>query len=237
MMLLTGCGNSDTDSRDVRDILSPRERLGVEIQDSPDWVKALPQASTATQMLVVAGYDTSTAWVSMHEKDENGNWKRLMSTPAFIGVDGIGQASEDVSRTPQGVYGFNSAFGLADDPGCAIPYYKADENTYWSSDSREGMHYNELIKDPKDVPGLDLECCEHIVDYEYSYQYCLNISYNEEGKLGAGSAFFLHCLGTTTPYTEGCVAIPEDNMRYVMKHVKPDCVVIIDTMQALGAEF
>ncbi len=112
-------------------------------------------------MFVVAGYDKSSAWISFHEKDENGNWKVLMSTP---GLDGIGQASEEVCCTPQGVYGFNCAFGIADDPGCSMPYYKADDNTYWSSDDREGM-------------------------------------------------------------------------RYLMKHVKSDCVVVIDKMDALGAEF
>ena len=39
---------------------------------------------------------------------------------------------------------------------------KAYENTYWSSDDREGMRYNQLIKDTKEVPGPDLEKCEHI---------------------------------------------------------------------------
>ena len=228
---------TDTSSASARDILSPRERLGDEPADSPDWVKALPQAAEADQMFVAAGYDKSSAWISFHEKDEKGSWKQLMSTPGFTGLDGIGQASEQVCRTPQGVYGFNCAFGIADDPGCAIPYYKADENTYWSSDDREGMRYNQLIKDIKEVPGIDLEKCEHIYDYMYQYQYCLNISYNEEGKPGAGSAFFVHCIGEKTPYTGGCVAISEDCMRYLMKHVKSDCVVIIDKMDALGAKF
>lgn len=46
---LGGCGNNDTDpsskketaasAADVRDILSPRERMGEGPSDSPDWVK------------------------------------------------------------------------------------------------------------------------------------------------------------------------------------------------------
>ena len=34
--------------------------------------------------------------------------------------------------------------------------------------------------------GLDVESgdSEHIIDYIYHYQYCLNISYNEEGTPG-----------------------------------------------------
>ena len=51
---------------------------------------------------------------------------------------------------------------------------------------------------------------------------------------GRGSAIFLHCLGTTNPYTGGCVAIPENIMKLVMQNVDPDCVVIIDTLENLG---
>ena len=78
------------------------------------------------------------------------------------------------------------------------------------------------------------ENSEHIVDYEYQYQYCLNISFNEEGAAGRGSAIFLHCLGPLKPYTGGCVAIPEYIMKQVMQTVQPDCVVVIDTLEAMG---
>ena len=78
---------------------------------------------------------------------------------------------------------------------------------------------------------------EHIVDYEYQYQYCLNISFNEEGTPGRGSAIFLHCFGPLKPYTGGCVAIPENLMKLVMQTVQDDCVVVIDTLENLGGSF
>ncbi|MBQ1586162.1 MAG: L,D-transpeptidase family protein, partial [Ruminococcus sp.] len=52
-----------------------------------------------------------------------------------------------------------------------------------------------------------------------------------------GSAIFLHCLGDRKPRTGGCVAVPEEQMYYIMQHVDPDCVVVIDSMENLGAEF
>ena len=110
---------------------------------------------------------------------------------------------------------------------------KVDEDTYWSGDDREGMHYNEMV-DIKDLPDLDMENSEHIVDYEYQYQYCLNISFNADATPGKGSAIFLHCLGPTKPYTGGCVAVPEYMMTLIMQRVKPDCVVVIDTLDAMG---
>ena len=86
-------------------------------------------------------------------------------------------------------------------------------------------------------PNLDTANSEHIIEYTRQYQYCLNISYNAEGVPGLGSAIFLHCLGPNKPYTGGCVAIPENQMKVVMQNVKPDCTVVIDTLENLGGSF
>ena len=98
------------------------------------------------------------------------------------------------------------------------------------------MHYNEMV-DIKDFPDLDMTNSEHISDYEYEYQYCLNISFNEEGTAGRGSAIFLHCMGKAKPYTGGCVAVPENIMKMIMLRVTKDCVVVIDTFENMGGSF
>ena len=210
--------------------------------DSPEWVKRLAsgQDGEVSQLFIVAalGESKTTAYISMHEKDENGNWKEIMSTPGYVGKYGLCADEDHVEgcgQTPMGTYTFNKAFGIADDPGCALPYTKVDDDTYWSGDSREGMHYNELVN-IKDYPDLDMTDSEHIKDYDYEYQYCLNISFNDDGTQGRGSAIFLHCLGTRKPYTGGCVAIPENQMLKVMKNVKEDCVVEIGLLKDLSPE-
>ncbi len=204
---------------------------------SPEWVGALDAAKDAKQLFIVAAFaeDATDAWISLHEKQSDGSWHMVMTTPGFIGKNGIGKTREGDAKTPVGVFHFNRAFGIADDPGCAIPYVKADNDTYWSGDTREGFRYNELVS-LKDLPGLDIESgdSEHIIDYIYQYQYCLNISYNEEGAPGLGSAIFLHCFGPVKPFTGGCVAIPEDHMRFVMQHIDADTVVVINTYEALS---
>ena len=163
--------------------------------DSPEWVANLDAAATADQMLIVAAFsETATdAWVSLHEKQADGTWKMVMTTPGFIGKNGLGKTKEGDAKTPTGVFHFNRAFGIADDPGCAIPYVKVDQDTYWSGDPREGFHYNELVN-IKDLPDLDLASgdSEHIIDYIYHYQYCLNISYNEEGSRPRERRFRAH---------------------------------------------
>ena len=209
--------------------------------DSPEWVVNLPAAQdeAVTQLFVVAGLgmDKTTATISMHQKDENGNWEQILSTPGFVGKNGLcldEDHKEGCAQTPIGVYHFNKAFGIADDPGCALPYVKVDDNTWWSGDPER--QYNQMV-DIRDVPELVLDDSEHIVDYEYQYQYCLNISFNEDGTPGRGSAIFLHCFGPVKPYTGGCVAIPENIMKLVMQNVREDCVVVIDTMENINATF
>lgn len=208
---------------------------------SPTWVKTLPEANNPnnTQLFIVAApaMNRTTATVSMHQRNEAGEWEQILSTPGFVGRNGLcadADHREGCGQTPIGVYGFNAAFGIAPDPGCALPYTQVNEDIYWSGD--EAQRYNEMVN-INDYPKLDMENSEHIIDYEYEYQYCLNISFNADGTPGRGSAIFLHCFGRTKPQTGGCVAIPEYIMKLVMQNVREDCVVIIDTMDNLNASF
>ena len=202
---------------------------------SPEWVAKLPQAKDARQLFVVAGIGKTTAWISMHEKDRDGNWYVMMTTPGFLGKNGLYKTREGDAMTPVGTFRFTDAFGIADDPGCAIPYTKVDENIYWSGDWRPGMKYNRMV-DIRELPDLNTDESEHIIDYNPHYTYAMNISYNENGTPGLGSAIFLHCFGPAKPYTGGCVAIPVEQMRFVMQNVRPDCVVVIDALKTLSPE-
>ena len=241
-LLLVGAGCAGTKAETAAEGAAATNELHVDIQhvtDSPQWVVELPAARDAKQLFVVAGMgmELTTATISLHQRDENGNWKQLLSTPGFVGKNGLcpdEDHREGCGQTPIGVYRFNKAFGIAPDPGCAIPYIQVDEDTYWSGDP--GEHYNEMV-DIKDYPNLLMDDSEHIVDYEYQYQYCLNISFNEAGTPGRGSAIFLHCMGPLKPYTGGCVAVPENIMKLILQQVQPDCVVVIDTLENMHGSF
>ena len=52
----------------------------------------------------------------------------------------------------------------------------------WSGDGCDGMCYNEMVG-IREYPDLDMTNSEHILDYEYQFQYCLNISFNEKNAL------------------------------------------------------
>ena len=212
----------------------PRLFDSAKTEETPQWVIELAEKNNAEQIFVVAGIGNTTAYVSMHEKKSDGTWKVITTTPGYIGKYGLGKTKEGDGMTPVGTFHFTEAFGIASDPGCiGFDYTKVNDQYYWSGDSE--YKYNHMIK-INEFPSLNMDDSEHIIDYNYQYQYCLNISYNEKGSPGLGSAIFLHCLGPYKPYTGGCVAIPKSEMVKVIRQVKSDCIVIIDSLQNLSPE-
>ena len=198
---------------------------------SPQWVKNLPAAQNSEQMVVVAAIQGTTAWISMHEKI-NGQWEMIMTTPGFIGKNGLGKTREGDHKTPVGTFRFDCAFGIAPDPGCAMPYTQVNENHYWSGNWH--YKYNQLV-DVRSAPAnFDTVYTEHLIDYNPHYVYALNMGYNAECTPAKGFALFMHCFGPKNPYTLGCVGLPEEKMRFVMQHIRPGCACIIDSLNNLG---
>ena len=67
---LTGCGNTtqakaDSSASKNAVFSTPRQRLSLEAEDSPEWVTKLEAAKSAKQLFVVAVYEHTTAWVSI----------------------------------------------------------------------------------------------------------------------------------------------------------------------------
>lgn len=206
-----------------------------EVRESPKWVTNLDAANDTDQLIVVAGVDKTTAYVTMHERDQEGKWQQIIATPGFIGLDGLGDANINDCYTPVGTFTIDKAFGLAEDPGCQMEYTRVDENYYWSGDAREGMHFNELVN-IKDIPDLDTENSEHIADYDYAYRYVLNMGYNSECEEEKGFAFFFHCFRVNRTYTGGCVGVPENIMKFIMQHIKPGCRITIDSLENMNGD-
>ena len=186
---------------------------------------AVEAAEEAEQLVLVRGKGGSNADFSMYERDDAGQWKRVLQAPAYIGKKGWGKKKEGDGKSPVGVFRFTMAFGIEPDPGCALGYTQADGTHYWVGDSNSEF-YNRFVS-TRDHDGFNRKDSEHIVDYKLAYPYVLNISYNEEGKPGLGSAIFLHCQ-TKNHFTGGCVAIPKDVMIKVMRRVREGCVVVLD---------
>ncbi len=70
----------------------------------------------------------------MHEL-QDGVWTEILRTDGFVGSNGVGEASEFTSATPQGTFPLYFAFGINPDPGTKVPYLQVDEYDYWVGDS------------------------------------------------------------------------------------------------------
>ena len=192
---------------------------------SPAWIANLNAAADAEQLAIVSGTHGSNARFSLHEKVD-GEWHEIILCPAFIGKKGWGKTKEGDMKTPKGIYTFTMAFGIKEDPGCQMEYTQVDNSHYWVGDS-SSEYYNQFVS-TRDYDDFNKKDSEHIIDYDLAYKYCLNISYNDDGTPGKGSAIFLHCQ-TKNKFTAGCVAIPENAMITVMKNVKAGCVVVMNS--------
>ena len=197
-----------------------------EAKSSPEWIANLKAAQNTEQLVIVQGIKGSNAKFSFHEKNDSGEWNEIISCNAYIGKKGWGKTREGDMKTPAGVYTFTMAFGILENPGCPMGYTKVDDSHYWVGDSNS-ERYNQFVS-TRDYDDFNHKDSEHIIDYKLAYKYCLNISYNLDGVANKGSAIFLHCQ-TKNKFTGGCVAIPESDMREVLRHVKEGCVVIMDT--------
>ncbi|MBO4336337.1 MAG: L,D-transpeptidase family protein [Desulfovibrio sp.] len=190
---------------------------------SPQQLSQLRLAQKASQIVLVDVFANKTTILSFFEKD-HGQWVKRFSTKAYIGRKGLGKTWEGDGKTPVGVFHFTQAFGLLDNPGCAMNYVKVTDDHFWDGDAASPT-YNRLVL-RKDLPPASQQQSEHLIEYPVQYAYALNISYNEEGHPNRGSAIFLHCMGPK-PETAGCVAIEEAMMRTLLQKVRTGCKVLI----------
>ena len=159
----------------------------------------------------------------MHEL-QDGVWTEILRTDGFVGSNGVGEASEFTSATPQGTFPLYFAFGINPDPGTKVPYLQVDEYDYWVGDSSSHL-YNQYARADSDT-DWDKSKSERIIDYPTAYGYCLFIGYNIEGVPGKGSCFFLHCSNGRP--TAGCVSVPESDMAFILRNICEDCGIVIE---------
>lgn len=155
--------------------------------------------------------------------NEEGNtaWKIVRECNAYIGLNGPGKTKEGDTKTPLGVFGVRGAFGIKSNPGTKLPFVKITPDTYACGCEK---YYNRII----DARVTGHKCTEGEQMYYYSpeYNYGLETDFNSNNEFGKGSAVFIHCMGVK-PYTGGCIAIPEDDMRYILQDAEPGLKIII----------
>ncbi|MBQ1822470.1 MAG: hypothetical protein II123_03395 [Lachnospiraceae bacterium] len=136
-----------TEPASAGDSSAPKENSSASLESSGSSLVSVSSLSAARKysQLIIVGCDGGGAQISMYENSgDSSTWNQILSSPGYIGSDGVGQASEDSCHTPQGIYGFTMAFGNLPDPGSAIPYTQTDANSYWVDDP-DSLFYNRFV--------------------------------------------------------------------------------------------
>ena len=200
-----------------------KKTIAVKVIPEKDRVAKLDCADTARQIVLVEYEGGSKATVSFHEK-KNGVWEEILSTPGYVGKNGLGKKKAGDKKTPVGTFNLTTPFGIKADPGSKLPYLKVTKYHYWCGSSKSPW-YNQLC-DSRVNGRSATSSDEKLINYKGVYNYCLFIDYNVEATPGKGSCIFLHCTGSRK-YTGGCVAIPEKHMKKAIQWVESGAKIVI----------
>lgn len=190
-------------------------------------IARLEAAQDADQVIVVVGtgMDSAQIHAAYFTKSEEGSWMEEFYVPGFCGFNGMAaDKREGDRRTPVGTYGFTRAFGILEDPGSILPYKVLDEYDYWVDDSAS-KYYNQMVS-AKTTP-VTWRSAEHLIKVKPCYNYSIALDYNSACVPGKGSAIFLHGLHPTKTWTEGCIAIPEENMKTLVQQVDENTRIVV----------
>lgn len=158
---------------------------------------------------------TFTLLTKQLSADGTSTWTKLSECTAKYGKAGLGKTKEGDNKTPVGVFKMNTPFGIKDaEAGFPTNYIKVDNDNYWNGDSGSEL-YNKLVSTRTYTDFKTVES-EHLINYAPYYNYCIDTGYNADSTPYKGSAIFLHCV-VGNENTHGCIAIPEDNMKEVLR--------------------
>ncbi|HEV3188601.1 MAG TPA: L,D-transpeptidase family protein [Acidimicrobiales bacterium] len=148
--------------------------------------------------------------------ESNGRYVQVFGAfIAFVGESGVGPTREGLGKTPDGIFTLTQAFGNQPNNGTKLPYFRAGVDDWWD-ENPASPHYNRHVVSSLS-PGGD---SENLYDAGLAYSHAVVINYNMNPVVkGAGSGFFLH-VSFGAP-TEGCVALPENELSRVMRWLLP----------------
>ena len=177
--------------------------------------KVGPNQTRQAIVVTAAKATATTGELTAFERDDAGTWKPVYGPMlAYLGAQGMGEAKDNVPRTPMSTYAPDQAFGRKDNPGTAMSYFKVTAQDWWDSDMSSPT-YNKHVHAERS-PGGD---SENLYNSGPVYDYAVNIAHNPQRIPGKASAMFLHV--TDHAPTEGGVAIEEGSMRDILRWLDP----------------
>lgn len=141
------------------------------------------------------------------------------SIPVALGRSGIGvDKREGDGRTPAGTWRILRLLYRADHgprPVTHLPARAIGPDDGWCDDPRDG-HYNRPVRLPLAASHERLRRDDGL------YDLVLVLDHNQRPRVkGRGSAVFIHVARPGLAPTEGCVALPADELRRLVARLRP----------------
>jgi len=168
----------------------------------------------AQMLVVVGGMEGTRCKVYVFEKNaeaEGDQWKFLYSANGQMGRNGMSNnRKEGDGTTPIGIWQLNTPFGQKPaEEGFPANYVQVNGNDYvWTEKE------NKLMVDTTGILKGERVGSQKYAGY---YNYAIDAGYNKNAVPGKGSALFLHCLKPEEGGSSGCIKIPEQNMKQVLR--------------------
>lgn len=222
------------------------EWRGFALRDEPLGTKSLrtdmkstmpPVISNQTQQLVMVVADTwASKTATLRRYQRNGKWIEVEKEFAVsLGSNGMGWGrgltslewkgplkKEGDHRTPAGIFPIGTAYGPHEKApeGVRWPYQSIDEKWFCVDDPKSSSYNQVLLLPAGKKPNWT--SAEKMRRSDPLYDWVINVEQNfPDVKTGCGSCIFFHVWRKPGSPTEGCVAMPEADIRRLLMWLNP----------------
>ncbi|KOG30065.1 L,D-transpeptidase family protein [Streptomyces resistomycificus] len=196
--------------------------LGAAPTADPPLPARMADTGGGTQLVTaVAARTGSTSGTVTWWDRRDGGWVRTGSAKARFGARGLVEGTsrrQGTNTTPTGLYELPYAFGIKAAPkGTTYKYRPVREGSWWCQDN-DSRSYNRWVEPrPRHCAAAE---AERLISYRTQYAYAMVIGFNyAEPVRGRGAGIFLHVDGRGA--TAGCVSVPSDAMRRILRWARP----------------
>jgi L,D-peptidoglycan transpeptidase YkuD (ErfK/YbiS/YcfS/YnhG family) len=190
---------------------------------APNLADRLATTEGAGQVVTIetTGYRTTVAELTAWQRVGRCFVRVAGPWTAAVGVSGLSDHHmEGDGSTPTGAYRIGpTMYGVAADPGVAYPYHRLECGDWWDEDpTTPGYNTFQHLTCGARPPFAGGS--EALWTEVPAYEHFAVVEYNAHPVVaGRGSAIFLH-VSTGLP-TDGCIAIPEQQLDIVLRWLLP----------------
>ncbi len=152
---------------------------------------------------------------------------KVLGARAWLGANGLADGRtrrQGTLTTPAGTYTMTETFGIAPNPGTALPYHQVIRGDWWVQDNNS-KYYNTLRNQRlggfrPTTRGADGS--ERLLDYGRQYAHVVVLNFNrapDRQVRKRGSGIFLH-VNSDKGATAGCVSIPRPKLIELMSYLQ-----------------